>query len=128
MYRIERWDYSALRCISTYKESVQLTGLLQRASVEPRERLSTYVALRASAPGGVVSSTALSLTGEVRFTGRADRLEDVNKRMTTPSRKDARGHRRVLQATPSRAIRPTHDAKENSVRIGNLPNTAMKCR
>ncbi len=58
-------------------------GLLRRASVEPREHLSMYVALRASALGEMVSSATLSPTGEVGFTGRADRLEDVNARMPT---------------------------------------------
>jgi len=105
-YRIEPWDYSARGCLSTYKGSRRRAGLLQGASVEPRELLSQYVALRASALDAVVNCITLSPTGEVGFTGRADRLEDVNEPAPTPPQKGARGHRRVLQATPSRVIRP----------------------
>jgi hypothetical protein len=64
------------------------------------------VALRASALDAVVSCITLSPTGEVGFTGRADRLEDVNEPAPTPPQKGARRHRRVLQATSTRAIRP----------------------
>ena len=46
VYRIERWDYSTGMGVLRYRGSTHRAGLLQRASVEPREPVSRYVAPR----------------------------------------------------------------------------------
>jgi hypothetical protein len=105
VYRIERRDYSG-RSVWETKPAASLAGLLRRASVEPEEPFSWRIRLYGSAHDGwfssrrrnrghclrleqprprtpVVSSTKnhpLSLVGEARFAGRADRLEGVDHR------------------------------------------------